>query len=1055
MALAVLSLTVTNAQTTIKGIIIGENNEKLAGATISTNDGTYYTKTDSLGNFVVSVFKNNTVFVASHTSHISKEFTVLLPSKTGLIVYLKANVKMLQEVEISTGYQTIPKERATGSFSTITKSRFNEQLSTDVISRIEAVANGVMQIRNTTGNPGIRIRGTSTISGPTDALIILDNFPYEGDIQNINPNDVENITILKDAAAASIWGARAGNGVIVITTKKGRQNQPLQITATANAKFTDKPNLFYLPHIQSKELIEVEKYLFANEYRFSDTASLFRPAFSPVYEILFRQRNGKISTNESSILMNELSSTNNKDDYLRNVYKPSVNQQYAVNLSGGSNFSSWFLSSGYDNNISNLDGRYDRLNLNFKHSITVLKSLKVSSSLYFTQSNNKSGKEEYGNYLIPSYIKLIDQNGTPLAVPRTYRDSFLDTLGSGKLLDWKYLPFDDFRHTQTRSQTNDLLFNLAINYEFAKWLNFDLKYQYEKQKVSGNTSNGLQSYYTRDLINQFSEIDVITNVINYRVPYGAILDLNDADMASNNLRGQLNFQHHWSKHQIAGLFGMDIRDNANNSKTSRIYGYNENILTTSNVDYTTPFPNIITGDPMFINSNQGIYSTTNRFVSAFGNGAYTYDNRYTLSLSTRRDASNIFGVNTNDKWNLLWSTGTAWNISSERFYKSEIIPYLRLRASYGFSGNVDLTRSAVTTISYSLANSPYTLQPIARITKDGNPDLKWEKVRMLNIALDFSTIGNRISGSIDFFTKKSTDLYGIQPMDYTTGIYGTLITNTAAMQGKGLDIELNSKNLTGQLKWTSNLNLSFYKDKVSDYYNDATLASSFVSSSSSVNISGIVGKPLYSIYSYKWRGLDPANGDPMGYINSQVSKNYDAITGDSTKLKDLVYSGSALPTIYGSMGNTLNWKNFSLTARLVYKFGYYYRKAGINYSDLYNGRSLGHAEFSNRWQNPGDEMITNVPSMTFGASTSRDLFYNSSEIMVEKGDNIRIQYITAGYDFNKNQFKRLPFQNIHFFVNISNLGIIWKASKGNVDPDYSAYVIPPSKSYAIGLSLTL
>src|SRR5690606_6426387 len=213
-----------------------------------------------------------------------------------LALYLSPSEQLLEEVIVSTGYQTLPKERATGAFTVVDQSTFNEFQGTDIMERLPLIANSVTQLpeRAYSAEP-ITIRGLSTIQGPRSPLVIVDDFPYEGDLSSINPNDVQNITILKDAAAASIWGARAGNGVIVITTKKGRFDQRTAVSFSSHIKAQGKPDMFYYDALSSKDFIEMERFLFDQEYRFSDRTNRNRPAFSPVYELLFSEMEGEIS----------------------------------------------------------------------------------------------------------------------------------------------------------------------------------------------------------------------------------------------------------------------------------------------------------------------------------------------------------------------------------------------------------------------------------------------------------------------------------------------------------------------------------------------------------------------------------------------------------------------------------------------------------------------------------------------------------------------------------------------------------------------------------------
>jgi len=370
------------------------------------------------------------------------------------------------------------------------------------------------------------------------------------------------------------------------------------------------------------------------------------------------------------------------------------------------------------------------------------------------------------------------------------------------------------------------------------------------------------------------------------------------------------------------------------------------------------------------------------------------------------------------------------------------------------SGNIDLSRSAVTTISYAPATNPYTQQKIARFSQYGDPELRWEKVAMTNIALDFGAKNNRINGSIDLFFKKGSDLFGPAQIDYTAGTDITLTKNVAALKGKGGDIIINSSNIKRKyFQWQSNLNFSWYKDKVTNYYR-TDINGRFYVTPESPTFTGIIGKPLYSFYSYKWRGLDSNNGDPVGIINGYDSKNYNAITGDSTLITDLIYSGSAIPVIYGSLGNSFSWKSLTLSFRVQYNLGYYYRRKAIDYSGLFSNGDGGHSEYANRWIKSGDEQHTNVPSMVYPANSNRDFFYKNAEINAVRGDHVRLQYINVAYDFIRDNYNKMRgFEKINVYLNIANVGLLWRANKEGIDPDYRSGP-PPTRTITIGTRLT-
>ncbi|MGN6399394.1 MAG: SusC/RagA family TonB-linked outer membrane protein [Flavisolibacter sp.] len=1040
---------------TVKGRIVNEKGEPLEGISIRIKGTDKGTSSDAKGIFELKDVDENSVLIFSGVNVETQQ--VNLNGQAALTVFLQTRVieNASVTVKVNTGYQELPRERSTGSFVQINNELYNQQVGTNVLSRLESITNGLSVSRKINSNGQMLIRGLSTINAPKEPLIVIDNFPYDGDINNINPNDIESVTVLKDAAAASIWGTKAGNGVIVLTTKKGRFNQPLRIEASSNVTVGQKPNLHYLKNISSSDFIDVERFLFDQGfYEGLETDTWSMPPLSPVVELLIAKRDGLISASEADRKINALRGLDVRDDYNKYLYSTAINQQYAVNVRAGADRFAWLLSAGYDKNISELSARYDRLNFRSENTFRPIKDLEIAAGISFTQSKTTNGKPGYGDIstavgVLPPYTKFADDNGNPSAVYNTYRQTFLDTIGGGRLLDWKYYPLEDYKSVDNKTALQDIVANIAITYKIFNFLNLDLKYQYENQKIDNRLLYGRNSFFTRDLVNRYSQIDYSTGDVQYAIPKGSILDVSTGNLNSNNVRGQLNFSKKWRRHDVIALAGGEVRDAVFTSNNHRTYGYNDDILTYSNVDYANTYPMLVPAYDDYIPNPDDFDRKENRFVSVFANAAYTYNEKYTVSASMRRDGSNLFGVSTNHKWNPLWSAGLSWDISKESFYRFAYLPYLKLRATYGFSGNVDQGIPALTTISY-LNNSPYTFTPTAKFTQFANPELRPEKVAMLNVGLDFKTTGNRISGSIEYYHKTASDLYGTSPIDYTAGLGTPTITkNVAKMKARGMDIELNSINIDKTFKWTSNLNLNLYKDAVAAYYLPSLQGYNFINNGQGV--AGIAGKPVYAVFSYQWLGLDPTTGDPLGSYEKQASKDYRSIINDS--IQNLVYNGPALPNFYGSIGNTFSWRNISLVLRITYEFGDYFQRSSINYTSLFN-QSVGHSDFSKRWQNAGDELHTNVPSMVYPANRNRDAFYQGSEILVVKGDNIRVQYITLAYSFPKPN-KASHFQSLQAFVNLNNVGIIWKSNKEGIDPAYRNGIIPPGKTIAMGLKISL
>jgi len=1052
---ALLLLTLAGyAQPCTSVVLDAVTGKPVAGAVILLTKPAKQTISNDAGAFTISCATADSIVV---TAAGFKNYVAAIGPANRLagFIYLQPLAKDLDEVQVSTGYQQLPKERATGSFEVLNNKLLNEQAGTNITDRLEAIASGLyFEKKTTAGTSKITIRGLSTIQGARAPLIVLDDFPYEGDINNINPNDVESITILKDAAAASIWGARAGNGVIVITTKKARTNQPLRVEVNSNITMGQKPNLFYYNNISSSDFIDAEIYLYGKGFYTSQINSTARTPLTPVVELLIKKANGSIPAAEADARINAYRTSDIRNDFNRYMYTPSLNQQYAVNLRGGSNKVAYLFSAGYDDNGGNLHEQYRRLTLKSENTFNLTSNVQLSASVSYAQSLAQSGRTGLNNTStvngsLPPYVLIADSAGNALPVMKQYRQAYTDTAGGGKLLDWNYYLLSDYSHTINKNRLQLLTGNLGLQYKIVKGLQLSVKYRYELQTGDNSTLYDEQSFTARNLVNSYSQLNRSTGVVTYIVPKGGILVNSNSRQQSYNLRGQLNFNRVFGKHDITALAGAEIRQAVNTSSTYRTYGYYPDILVYSPVDYVNLYPSFVSGSLTNIPNDQDFSGTNRRFVSFFGNAAYTLLKKYAVSVSARRDASNLFGVRTNDKWAPLWSAGASWDMHKEKWYHLKYLPYLKLRATYGVNGNTDPSRSGYTVLSYT-TSSNYTLLPTALISQYANTDLRWERSAMLNLGVDFKAFNNRLSGSVEYYRKRGKDLLGFAAVDYTAVPTERIAKNVAAMRGQGWDITINSVNLDKAVQWSSSLNLSSNKDKVTSYYLSTRSANSYFNGG--LGISAVEGRPVYGVYAYAWAGLDPQTGDPRGYVNGQPSKDYNTLVGAAYPIDSLKYMGSALPTFFGSLGNRISYKGFSLAVQFSFKAGYYFLRNSINYNNLFASRQ-GHGDFAERWQKPGDEVLTNVPSMIYPAVSRREQFYNNSEVLVEKGDHIRLQYVTLNYNL-KTLFKKLPAAVADVYVNASNLGIVWRANKKGIDPDYRDNSILPATSFAMGIRAT-
>jgi hypothetical protein len=449
--------------------------------------------------------------------------------------------------------------------------------------------------------------------------------------------------------------------------------------------------------------------------------------------------------------------------------------------------------------------------------------------------------------------------------------------------------------------------------------------------------------------------------------------------------------------------------------------------------YRSNIPGVIQSIPTIASSDQ----TTDHIASSFANGTYTYNGLYTFNINTRLDGANFFGASTNQKLSPLWSIGGAWYISRENFFPTDWMPLLTLRASTGKLGNISRLASAYTIMSGPTSSITGTPYPASYIVSPPNTDLRWESVSIANLALDFATRGHILKGTIEYYTKTSSGLMA-QVFDDPTlggtqnpGTRSFYYRNDAIMKGRGLDAELTSHNLQGRLQWVTTLLFSKSSSVVTKFSYPAGEGRAYLSS----NLPNPVpGRPLNAVYAFKWGGLDPRTGDPIGYYNGQSSTDWAAIY-NHTAWDSMVYKGPAQPTIYGALRNTFLLDHFSLSFNVSYKFGYSYRLPGLSYTDLLT-KWNSTSDYTFRWQKPGDEMHTSIPSFNPSASVARDLFYGYSEARVGRADNIRLEDIILGFEKDNFVWGKFHCRRLRLFTNFSNLPLLWKASSNGPDPYY-------------------
>lgn len=1049
----------------VRGRVTDEQGKPVEQATVTIKGSNKATYTDAEGNFSLKNVARNAVLI--FTSVNTEVYEVNLAGRTVVGIALSNRIKQMKEVQVvfSTGYTTLNKERATGSFVKVDSELINRGVSGSILDRIYNVTNSLdyepKNIGSSRNQSAITIRGISTINADARPLIVVDGFPYNEDgssggssiaLSNLNPNDVESITVLRDAAAASIWGVKSGNGVIVITTKKGSYNQKARIGFNSSFNFVEKPHLFSQPIIGPADYVELERYLFsqgAYDGSLIDTVSY--PSLSPAVEILARKRGGAISAAEAEAQLNVLKNHDVRNDINKYVSQVALQQQYALNVSGGSATFNYYASLGYNaafqtNPYNHVRSGSDRITFNLTNTFRPIRSLEISTYINYVLSGSRGAATAFSTGI--PYTQLVDNTGKALPVLSSLRSTYIDTASYPGLLDWHFVPLEDPKYIKPVSRQTYARLGGSIRYQMIKGLSAEVKYQYTKGQNNSETYYDPKSYMVRNLVNSYMAMS--SGQLTYPVPLGGLTQRGNNEVTSYNLRGQLNFSHIWGVHDVTAIAGAELGQvQASGLSGVRLYGYdNETGTFSTRINYDSAYRTRPAMGQSRIPNPISYTSTLNRTVSSFANAAYTFREKYTISGSARLDGSNAFGVKANQRITPLWSTGISWNISKENFYHIDWLPFLKIRATYGYQGNMKNNASGEPTIGYQNRNALYNV-PYATLSSPPNLQLRWEKIRMINIGVDVTTKNERISGSIDLYYKRSIDLIGDVLVDPTVGV-GSYVGNSASIKGKGLDLILNTKNIvTRHISWTTRFNLSYNTDKVI-VFNRTTVPTAL----SYITGIPVIGKPLFALYSYRWAGLDPVNGDPRGFVKDTIAGYNTVMTGTNTKPEDLVYNGRLNPTVFGSVLNTFNLGRLQVSLNITYKLGYYFRRNSVDYNSALTKGSI-HADYLLRWQKPGDEQFTSVPSLTVGGISNRTNFYNTSSILVEKGDHIRLNDIRLSYSFDRSNIKKLPLSQVQLYAYVANIGILWRANRYGLDPDNSNGPQRPQRSFAIGLNMSL
>ena len=1050
----------------ISGVVRDGDGEPLVGVPISIGDGNVIAVTDANGSYTVSIPVEKTVlkytYVGMETAYAS------IPQGTKEVtrdVVMRSDSR-LDEV-IVTGYQTISKERATGSFGTITSNQLESKLNADLKNIIEGQVPGLVLDKD----GGITIRGLSTLNASIEPLIVVDGYPTEGSLSDLNPDNIENITVLKDGVAASIYGSRAANGVIVVTTKSGTPGKT-RLSYKGTYKFVNKPDLSNLHLASTSDFIDAQLALY-DENPSHTTFQLNRYSSSSlrlpqVTDLLAQRRAGVIDETQFDNIVAELRQVDGLKEIEKYMFRTAFTQTHKIDIDGGNEHNRYNLAINYTNNRSSFINTHDnRLLIDLKNEWTPYKFLRigVSANLSYTRAKAPNdGWQSLTNistsYYQPYYhLKNADGSLTDInTLAYIVKDLYSQYSG---LKNTSYNPIRDAYDSYNTTQTFAARLSGYLHFDITDGLSVE---------IGGNWSRGSSVYksiYEKDsylMRLSFNNTTSLSTPSNHYIPDGDMINETRGTNENWTLRTQINFSREFGKHRIGALAGNEIRRiTTDRNRYETRFGYNGTAGSYSPInlvdlltgtyfqDFIYPYHNYLSYPvPLSESILYGSYSLSdNRFVSWYFNGSYEYDNRYLVSGSIREDLTNFFGTDPKYRHKPLWSIGGTWKINNEKFFNIPWINRLNLRASYGINGNISLSEGP----DLILAGGSYdsTMDGVYNyISSFPNNQLRWEKTKTTNIGLDIDVLNNRLGLTFDYYLKRSTDILANDATDPTTGAT-TMRKNVGAIDNKGYEISIHGTPiLNKQFRWDVTYNVAFNDSKVKKY-NVARRSATSWAYTSAIHAEGY---PMYGLFGYESLGLNE-----NGHLLIRKADGSAALA-NTAKPEDVHYQGTMIPKTDMSLTNNFRYKEWNLSFMFIAKMGHKYRK------DTFQGSNYSNRHFAERWQKPGDEETHFYP--VFMRTSTDSFYFPFIDLNIGDASYAKLRDVTLSYDFSPELTRRIGMSRARIYLQARNLFRI-TASDCDIDPeafemsttgrfsqqwDASNAVLPINPEYYIGLSFS-
>jgi len=1052
----------------VSGKVTDVTNHPLEGAAVVVkNDNILLsmgTLTDIKGEFRISA-KAGEVIRISYLGMKSREFTVSA-EQPFLKVHLEPEIITLSSTDVvATGYQNLHKEQTTSAYTKIRTDQLNRQLNRTVQEAIEGQIAGVRFTKDPfTGKEVPILRGVGTFSGNVgySPLVVIDDIPTDTPLEDINPKDIESVTVLKDAAATAIYGVRAANGVIVIVTKKGLQNG-LRINVHTDLFYTFKPNMSRMRYASTSDLIDLETAFYQSKLADSNgnVDDLFASYgeiggrqtvryYSPLFQLYRDQAKGKLSQQEVNSTLNEWRNRDYLRDFKRYVWQPIISKRYNISVESGNNRSQNYASLQYEDTDERIVTEKTRaLNLYLKNTYQLTPWLKstigVNGRYTAVDAVAEQVRNLYTDYLKqPRYTRLLGTNpyaGFNLVAP--INGHILEQIAGNDA----FRPYS-FNLLESIAQEHQKQYNLSLRpfanlqVSILKGLQYQSYFQYELNTRNSETFFGKDTYYMRLRHNQLVKQDATTQKFSSELPEGGYYEQEKGQTQHYTFRQQLDFNRTFAEaHNVTALLGFEMRQHYTPRNTKEMqYGYDEQTLSFPTLNWKDLYnPGVTTylyGRQSLSLSRNQQSETKHRFISFYSTLGYSYHQKYNLTGSVRVDQADMFGADPKYKYRPLWSVGGSWNLHREDFFYGNVVNLLKLRLTYGVSGNVDQTttpflRGRLLTDVRGAYPSQQYLQ--FNDTDLPNPKLRWEKTETTNLGIDFG-MWYWLSGSIDLYRRYSSDLLVLTELDPTVGAQRRLINN-GALLNKGIEVSLNAtRELAKDLQLTVRTTFAYNKNTIEKVSSKPTNAVEYARNPLRYYKQG---DDFNSLYAYRYK--ETTNGYPI-YLDENGNPNTTFDANGVPTIKDiisedaLVRLGTMNPTFNGALSLQLRYKAFELGTMFIYAGGHKLRK------DTYsiNQESETHRDITQRWTaaNP-----TDMPRMSFDYPATLRRTANTVNTLWQFGDNhvvnadyIKWRNVLFSCYIPKNICEKLRLQEAKITAQLNNL-LTWCAAGDDIDPE--------------------